>query len=664
MTATDNTIAAIVMNPSAANSVASTGLKGNTEGTFLSLYTSQIPHAPAIQIPSVETVENPVGSATNSTATETPVVPKMAGKKDSSPTMNPGQSICGLALAAALVVPPPDVPVPQLLPIPDSNVESATGQLSTSASSTSCKVASLSSFAATSAVTPLPEPQLAVPAKSQSEGGQNQEQWVSSCLAVTGKADTSSSPVSNLAQFGSLSDLLGAANAAAPKEEEPAVSAALPTIAMNPSDTTPATTPVRAPETSRSEFTALMDPVQLSDTASPENLESCNAATSPEPANTIGQQSAQKLNSELPPAKESQLTSRGEVQLAESSVPQIAPPAPPAPPAKAQASSLTPAPVSAGDAWPLFAISAAIKSAVVNAADGTTDPAANPPNTSSTGAAIFQRNSLGILPSRPVAVASPEPAVGFVASPSHSPGSANNASSSGPSPSTASTTRVNPGNKNDTQNQNSSSADASSPVGQPLIQTPAAVQSPNLAVPDPGPPQSVQTMSANLAAKLDQSHTPLPAEAGGNSLAPAQPWAISPSSPVQLAQMLNRSAQSEMRIGLNTAAFGSVEVRTTVHSNEVGVLIGSEKGDLRSLLTNELPGIAHTLQQQNVQLREVAFQQGLGFAHQSSSGSSSQSRSFSRPARPSASPVETASTESGEPIISSPAVRSGFSIVV
>jgi hypothetical protein len=105
---------------------------------------------------------------------------------------------------------------------------------------------------------------------------------------------------------------------------------------------------------------------------------------------------------------------------------------------------------------------------------------------------------------------------------------------------------------------------------------------------------------------------------------------VNPSAgPVQMAQMVNRAAQSEMRIGLNTSAFGNVEVRTVVHANEVGVLIGSEKGDLRSLLSNELPGIANTLQQLNLRLNQVNFHQhGFAFSNQMSSGSDSQPRSF------------------------------------
>jgi hypothetical protein len=102
---------------------------------------------------------------------------------------------------------------------------------------------------------------------------------------------------------------------------------------------------------------------------------------------------------------------------------------------------------------------------------------------------------------------------------------------------------------------------------------------------------------------------------------------------VHLAQIVDRVAQSEMRIGLATSEFGSVEVRTVVHANDVGILIGSEKGDLRSLLTPELPGIANTLQQQDLRLNQVNFHQGGALSGNSSSGGDSQARHFASPNR-------------------------------
>jgi flagellar hook-length control protein FliK len=79
---------------------------------------------------------------------------------------------------------------------------------------------------------------------------------------------------------------------------------------------------------------------------------------------------------------------------------------------------------------------------------------------------------------------------------------------------------------------------------------------------------------------------------------------------------------------MNTSAFGSVEVRTVVHANDVGLVIGSEKGDLRTLLANEMPAITNTLQQQNLRLNSVNFMQGFAFSNNASGGSDSQQRSF------------------------------------
>jgi flagellar hook-length control protein FliK len=124
-----------------------------------------------------------------------------------------------------------------------------------------------------------------------------------------------------------------------------------------------------------------------------------------------------------------------------------------------------------------------------------------------------------------------------------------------------------------------------------------------------------------------------------------------------MALMVSKAAQSEMRIGMNTSAFGNVEVRTVVHANEVGVLIGSEKGDLRSLLSTELPGIANTLQQQNLRLNQVNFHQGFAFSNNQSSAGDSHPRSFtSRPLNKTAYSAEISNTESNEPV---PSLSSG-----
>lgn len=121
--------------------------------------------------------------------------------------------------------------------------------------------------------------------------------------------------------------------------------------------------------------------------------------------------------------------------------------------------------------------------------------------------------------------------------------------------------------------------------------------------------------------------TPLPSSGSPATAVPA-PLGPAVLGTVQVAQLVNRLGQSEMRIALNTSAFGSVEVRTTVRTSDVGLVIGSEKGDLRTLLANEMPAIANTLQQQNLRLNSVNFMQGFAFSNNASGGGDSQQRSF------------------------------------
>ncbi len=201
-----------------------------------------------------------------------------------------------------------------------------------------------------------------------------------------------------------------------------------------------------------------------------------------------------------------------------------------------------------------------------------------------------------------------------------------------------------------------------------VADTPASAQPVASAVADPTLQASIPA-TADPLATTGSAHK---AESGSSSSSanqPANPSANLPASgelppgpttgSVQMAQMANTAAQSQMRIGLNTSAFGNVEVHTTVHANEVGLAIGSEKGDLRSLLSSELPGIANSLQQQNLRLNEVNFHaQGFAFSNQMSSGSDSQPHSFNaRPMATTALPAEALSSEASEPVELSSSVR-------
>jgi hypothetical protein len=190
-------------------------------------------------------------------------------------------------------------------------------------------------------------------------------------------------------------------------------------------------------------------------------------------------------------------------------------------------------------------------------------------------------------------------------------------------------------------------SDASS-IASPATPAAPAAQAPDNATPILPAQATPLTPPSAANSNLIRAGNPPNSAASSTPAAESVPMAP-PAGPVQVAQMAHQAAQAEMHIGLSTSAFGNVEVHTVVRANDVGVLIGSEKGDLHSLLANELPGIANSLQQQNLRLNQVSFQHGLAFSNQMSSGSGSQSRWFgsrSSPALPA--PADTAIADSSE----------------
>jgi len=177
--------------------------------------------------------------------------------------------------------------------------------------------------------------------------------------------------------------------------------------------------------------------------------------------------------------------------------------------------------------------------------------------------------------------------------------------------------------------QNPQTVRAESDLSAAATSVPAV--SPQIAVPVPASAIStgVTVPASGPSAVSDgpPPQTPLPTSPAGPAATPAPPQPAVLGT-VQVAQLVNRLGQSEMRIGLNTSAFGSVEVRTTVRASDVGLVIGSEKGDLRTLLANDMPAIVNTLQQQNLRLNSVNFMQGFAFSNNNSGGGDSHQRSF------------------------------------
>ena len=124
------------------------------------------------------------------------------------------------------------------------------------------------------------------------------------------------------------------------------------------------------------------------------------------------------------------------------------------------------------------------------------------------------------------------------------------------------------------------------------------------------------------------------------STAPTPPPQNSPQTaaagPIEMARLLAGAAQSEMHIGLHTQAFGSVEVHTTVRDSQVGLTVGSERGDLRSLLATEISGLQTTFRQQELHFDQIRYLpsstgSGTGFSGGGNSQPHWQNRGHSPP---------------------------------
>ncbi|HEY7098554.1 MAG TPA: hypothetical protein VH437_17640 [Terriglobales bacterium] len=98
---------------------------------------------------------------------------------------------------------------------------------------------------------------------------------------------------------------------------------------------------------------------------------------------------------------------------------------------------------------------------------------------------------------------------------------------------------------------------------------------------------------------------------------------------MQATHVVYLAKDSEMRIGLRTSSFGKVEVHTTIHDKQVGVVIGSERGDLKTYLGPEVASLQANLRQQSLEFDGVRFLGGgSGIDSGVSSGPHSQSQDF------------------------------------
>jgi hypothetical protein len=115
----------------------------------------------------------------------------------------------------------------------------------------------------------------------------------------------------------------------------------------------------------------------------------------------------------------------------------------------------------------------------------------------------------------------------------------------------------------------------------------------------------------------------------------ANPYVAHPANagPVPTARIIQSTAQSEMHIDLRSQTFGNVALHTTVRDSQVGLTVGSDKGDLRNFLAAEVPGLQTALHQHDLHFDGIQFlAPSTGTGGGLSGGTNSQS-GFSQPAR-------------------------------
>ncbi len=128
---------------------------------------------------------------------------------------------------------------------------------------------------------------------------------------------------------------------------------------------------------------------------------------------------------------------------------------------------------------------------------------------------------------------------------------------------------------------------------------------------------------------FQRPQTPTTATAGrfGAELTSVPQLATEKATPLPAAYVKDLPNQSEMHVGLHTPMFGSVEVHTVVRESQVGITIGSERGELPKFLAPEMPVLASRLQQHDLHLDSVRFlNAGATFGGGFSSGADPRSR--------------------------------------
>ncbi len=115
--------------------------------------------------------------------------------------------------------------------------------------------------------------------------------------------------------------------------------------------------------------------------------------------------------------------------------------------------------------------------------------------------------------------------------------------------------------------------------------------------PGPGGPQSLRASPDNqrMGDGKGQRASPTPASSTADTPSADPPM-------LQSARVLERMGQSEIRVGLNTANFGNLELHTSVNQDRVAATLATSHSELRAALAAEMPSLEHAMAQQHLTL--------------------------------------------------------------
>lgn len=196
--------------------------------------------------------------------------------------------------------------------------------------------------------------------------------------------------------------------------------------------------------------------------------------------------------------------------------------------------------------------------------------------------------------------------------------------------------RVSPDQEHTTPKATDASSTPTNPNTQSIIASaPQAAPPGPVAGVAPGSPTSITNVLLQVSPTASE-------DSGSRNASPPaatepQPAAASSAAPlpavgtVETARLVAGVAQSEMHMGLQTQAFGNVELHAVVRDSQVGLTVGSERGDLRTLLAPEVSGLQTTFRQQDLHFDSIRFlETNSGTTAGFSGGADSQPRSSSQ----------------------------------